>query len=165
MNKKIILSLIAFVALVGIIAPVAVFAQSGAPEQCKITKDAVADQKRVDKSDMCPSKDSYCQFDKGYKGTKNDDGTFTWDDSVKYDCGLCCLLNSVYTVTDWIFLFLMALSALMIIIGAFNYVTSAGNPEKTKTGRDFIMYAAIGIAIALFAKAIPAIVKMMIGMN
>jgi len=27
------------------------------------------------------------------------------------------------------------------------------------------MYAAIGIAVALFAKAIPAIVRMMIGMN
>jgi hypothetical protein len=141
MNKKIILSLIAFVALVGIIAPVAVFAQDGAPTQCLITKDVTGSGMNCPSSGICPF------------------------DSTVYDCGLCCLLNSVYTVTDWIFIFLMALSALMIIIGAFNYVTSAGNPEKTKTGRDFIMYAAIGIAIALFAKAIPAILKMMIGMN
>jgi hypothetical protein len=142
MNKKIILSLIAFVALIGIIAPVIVSAQVGAPDKCYITKSAVIGLEGIN----CPAGE--CSFD-----------------SDVFDCGLCCLLNSVYTVTDWIFIFLMALSALMIIIGAFNYVTSAGNPEKTKTGRDFIMYAAIGIAIALFAKAIPAIVKMMIGMN
>ena len=154
MNKKIILSLIAFVALIGIITPVIVSAQVGAPTQCKITKDAVANQTRIDDGMNCPAKNSMCAFD--------DKDSCAGEPC---DCGLCCLLNSVYTVTDWIFLFLMALSALMIIIGAFNYVTSAGNPEKTKTGRDFIMYAAIGIAIALFAKAIPAIVKMMIGMN
>lgn len=143
MNKKIILSLVALVALVGIIAPVTVSAQ-GAPDHCVITKSGVVGTAGL----RCGNINETCLFDDPNK-----------------DCGLCCLLNSVYTVTDWIFIFLMALAALMIIIGAFNYVTSAGNTEKTTAGRNFIMYAAIGIAIALFAKAIPAIVKMMIGMN
>ena len=141
MNKKIVLSLIAFIALAGIVAPVIVSAQAGAPEGCKVTKDAVLSTEGL----RCAED---CQFN-----------------NSELDCGVCCLLNSVYTVTDWIFIFLMALSALMIILGAFNYVTSAGDPGKTEKGRNYIMYAAIGIAIALFAKAIPAIVKMMIGMN
>lgn len=141
MNKKIVLSLIAFIALAGIVAPVIVSAQAGAPEGCKVTKDAVLNTEGLRCAEDCPF------------------------NATDLDCGVCCLLNSVYTVTDWIFIFLMALSALMIILGAFNYVTSAGDPGKTEKGRNYIMYAAIGIAIALFAKAIPAIVKMMIGMN
>jgi len=80
-------------------------------------------------------------------------------------CGMCCLLNSVYTITDWIFIFLMAISALMIIMGAIKFTTAGGNPDSIKQGRDYIMYAAIGIAIALFARAIPSIVKLMMGVQ
>jgi hypothetical protein len=80
-------------------------------------------------------------------------------------CGMCCLLNSVYTITDWVFIFLMALSALMIVIGAIKFTTAGGNPDNTKEGRNYIMYAAIGIAIALFARAIPSIVKLMMGVQ
>jgi len=144
MNKKIIFSLIAFVVLTVAVVPMVASAQAGAPDQCMITKQAVIDTEGL----SCGLINTACPFN---------DETLT--------CSVCCLLNSVYTVTDWIFIFLMALSALMIIIGAFNYVTSAGDPGKTEKGRNYIMYAAIGIAIALFAKAIPAIVKMMIGMN
>jgi len=165
MNKKIILSLIAFVILATAVVPMVASAQAGAPDQCKITKQAVADQKRGDGTSMCGGKDSYCSFNLGETGTYDPvSKTFTTS-GIKADCGVCCLLNSVYTVTDWIFIFLMALSALMIIVGAFEYVTSAGDPGKTEKGRNYIMYAAIGIAVALFAKAIPAIVRMMIGMN
>jgi len=78
---------------------------------------------------------------------------------------MCCLLNSVYTITDWIFIFLMAISALMIIMGAIKFTTAGGNPDSIKQGRDYIMYAAIGIAIALFARAIPSIVKLMMGVQ
>ncbi len=147
MNKKIVLSLIAFIALVGIIVPVTVSAQ-GAPDQCTIDLNSAVSgwTKAVDGLD-CPISGD-CPFD-----------------STQFDCGVCCLLNSVFTVTNWIFIFLMALSALMIIVGAFNYVTSAGDTTKTTAGRNYIMYAAIGIAIALFARAIPAIVKLLIGMN
>jgi len=80
-------------------------------------------------------------------------------------CGMCCLLNSVYTITDWVFIFLMAISALMIVIGAIKFTTAGGNPESAKEGRNYIMYAAIGIAIALFARAIPSIVKLMMGVQ
>ncbi|MDD5098679.1 MAG: hypothetical protein PHD31_03120 [Candidatus Pacebacteria bacterium] len=162
MNKKIILSLIAFVVLAITVVPMIASAQAGAPDRCQITKDAVAGQTRAANGLECPGVQSYCIFETGQEGGATGAGTSA---NGLYDCGICCLLNSVYTVTDWIFIFLMALSALMIIIGAFNYVTSAGDPGKTEKGRNYIMYAAIGIAVALFAKAIPAIVKMMIGMN
>ena len=76
---------------------------------------------------------------------------------------MCCLLNAVYTVTFWIFIGLMALSALMIILGAFTFVTSGGNPDKTTQARNYIIFAAIGIAVALFSRAVPSLVKLIVG--
>ncbi|MDK2949204.1 MAG: Type secretion system pilin [Patescibacteria group bacterium] len=79
------------------------------------------------------------------------------------DCGMCCLLNSVYNITDWVFVLLMAISSLMIIWGAVTFTTSSGDPEKTGKARQLIIYAAVGIAVALFSRAIPPAIKMIIG--
>jgi len=79
------------------------------------------------------------------------------------DCGMCCLLNGVYNITDWVFVILMAISSLMIIWGAVLFTTSGGDPNKTGSARQLILFAAVGIAVALFARAIPPAVKMIIG--
>jgi len=79
--------------------------------------------------------------------------------STTYDCPMCCLLDTIYTVTDWIFAGVVALVVIFVLIGSFNLLTAAGSPEKVKSGRDYIIYAAVGMFVALLAKAIPAIVK------
>lgn len=43
------------------------------------------------------------------------------------------------------------LSVIMVLVGAFQLMTSSGDPEKVSKGRKTIMYAAIGLAIALVA--------------
>lgn len=47
-----------------------------------------------------------------------------------------------------------AVSVLMIVIGAINYATSAGNPDRAKSAGQTILYAIIGIIIALLAQGI-----------
>lgn len=79
------------------------------------------------------------------------------------DCGMCCLLNGVYNITDWVFVILMAISSLMIIWGAVLFTTSGGDPNKTTSARQLILFAAVGIAVALFARAVPPAIKMIIG--
>jgi hypothetical protein len=54
---------------------------------------------------------------------------------------------------------------IMIFIGAFNIVTAGGSPEKVNTGRSYIMFAAVGIIVALIAKLIPVIAKNIIGLG
>ncbi len=77
--------------------------------------------------------------------------------------GICCLLNSIYTATSWFFYILIILSVIMIIWGAFGILFATGDPEKMKKGRGTIIYAMVGIAIALFARVIPAIVRFVMG--
>ena len=48
---------------------------------------------------------------------------------------------------------------IMIIIGALQILTAAGNEEKFKTGKKTVLYAVIGYAIILLASGISFIIK------
>ena len=85
------------------------------------------------------------------------------DESATGAWGLFCMLDAIYTVVDWIFVGLMAVVTLFTILGAFDILTAAGDPEKVKKGRERIMYAMIGLAIALLSRAVPSLVRSVIG--
>ena len=76
---------------------------------------------------------------------------------------ICCILNTMYNIADWMFVILVSVAGVFIIIGAMNLVTAAGDATKVKTGRDYIMYAAIGLFVGFIARAIPGLVLMIIG--
>ncbi len=78
--------------------------------------------------------------------------------------GMCCLLNTLYNVTDWIFVMLVGLAGIFVILGAMTLIMAAGSPEKVTSGRNYILYAAIGLLVAFLAKAIPGVVKLIAGM-
>jgi len=77
--------------------------------------------------------------------------------------GMCCLLNTVYRITDWIFVILVALAALFVILGGVEIVTAGGSAEKVESGRKHIISAVIGLIVAILAKAVPSIVKLVVG--
>lgn len=66
-------------------------------------------------------------------------------------------------VIDFIFWVAMALVPLMIIIGAFFFITSGGNPEKVRTAKNIILWTVIGFTIVLLAKGIVSMVLEIIG--
>lgn len=45
-------------------------------------------------------------------------------------------------------------SVIMIIIGGFKYVTSSGDPSNVKSAKDTIIYALVGILIAVSTQSI-----------
>ena len=51
------------------------------------------------------------------------------------------------------------LCTIMALVGAFQMMTSGGNPEKASQGRKTLMYAAIGFAVALIASGITGIIQ------
>jgi hypothetical protein len=73
------------------------------------------------------------------------------------------LLNFMCTIFSWMFYFLITLSLIMILVAAFTYVTANGNPEKVGKATKMILYAAIGIAVALIAKGVPSIIASILG--
>jgi hypothetical protein len=81
------------------------------------------------------------------------------------NCSQCCGVDLIYTITDWIFFLTIAIAILFIIVGGFMFVTAAGSPEKALSARSYLIYAAIGIAIALISKAIPSIAISLFGLG
>lgn len=47
-----------------------------------------------------------------------------------------------------------AVSIIMVLVGAFRYTISAGNPQATKDAKDTILYAIVGLIIAILSLAI-----------
>lgn len=78
-------------------------------------------------------------------------------------CGVCCLLDTIYTVTDWLFIIVTSIAVLMIIVGAFYIITAGGAPDRVSTGKNYVLYAVIGLVVGLMFKAIPSIARAILG--
>ena len=89
-------------------------------------------------------------------GTVIDESTENW--------GMICVMNAIYTATNWIFVIIMVLAVIVILFGAFTLLTAAGDPDKVGRGRNYVVYAIVGFAVALLAKALPSLVKFVLGM-
>ena len=139
--KKILPALVLGSLLIGLIVPVAVFAQPETlPDTCSVTtaKIKAAGTCVAALPDPCnPETDT--------------------------NCGICCMLNTIYVATNWLFMILMLVAVIMIVVGGFLFITASGDPEKAGKAKTYIVYALIGIAIALFAKILPAIIKFIMG--
>jgi len=78
--------------------------------------------------------------------------------------GVVAMFNTLYTVTNWVFYIMTVVAVLMIVFGGFTYLTAAGDPGKAGKGKSILMYAMIGLAIALIAKLIPSLVRFILGL-
>jgi len=69
------------------------------------------------------------------------------------------LLGRIQTISNWVFAIFLAISLIYILLAAFQFVTGGGEPEKVSEARQKLIYAAIGIAIALIAAGFPQILR------
>ena len=79
------------------------------------------------------------------------------------DYGQCCALNALYKISDVIFVILLALAIIFFLLGAGTLIIAAGTPEKVQSGRNYILYAIIGLAVAFLARAVPGVAKFFVG--
>jgi len=70
------------------------------------------------------------------------------------------MVSSILNVVWPIFI---GLAVIMIIISGFLFLTSSGDAEKVKTARTALIWAVIGIVVAIVAYSIPKIVQIAIG--
>jgi len=146
------LVLISFLALM--VAPTAVLAAEPVPTEatgCTLRHDLTGSD-WTSAGFYCKAKGEFCPFE---GCTVN---------SYNCTCVSCCLMDTIYTVTDWIFVGVIAIATIMILWGAFNIITAGGNTEKVNTGRQFIIMALVGFLVAALAKVVPAIAKSILGM-
>lgn len=72
------------------------------------------------------------------------------------------ILRIFATLISWIFTILLVIATLLIFYAAFLYLTAAGDTEKTKKAQQTLIYAAVGIAVALLAQGVQFLVKQLV---
>ena len=116
----------------------------------------------VDCQDYCDT-----QCDLGADPDDPGDDTGHWPPEGRF-----CLCNPweaetleelIANVTTFIFWVATVIFPLLVLIGAFYFMTSGGNPEKINTGKKIIIYAAAGYGIILFANGIVYLIKTALG--
>ena len=97
-------------------------------------------------------------------GAENVAGTkvCSWDD----DEGECLagaptvdVMGALNRITNWAFTILIAVAALFIIFAAFEFVTAKGEPEKVKSAREYVLYALVGVVVALLARGLVQLIE------
>jgi len=76
-------------------------------------------------------------------------------------CGTDCVvqetanpMRTLDSVLNWLFTILMAFAGIMVVVAAFYFVTASGNPETVAKARQFIIYALIGVIVAVLARGL-----------
>jgi hypothetical protein len=57
--------------------------------------------------------------------------------------------SNVQSVLQWVFVIAAVISFLVIVIAGFQMIISAGEPQKITKARQTIMYAIVGLIVAL----------------
>jgi hypothetical protein len=66
--------------------------------------------------------------------------------------------QEIQTILSIAFGAIGALALLMIVLSGMRYITSAGDPEKMKKAKDSIIYALVGLTVAIVAESIVGLV-------
>ena len=69
----------------------------------------------------------------------------------------------ICSILLWVFWLLIVLVILFVLIAAFKYLTSGGEPEKVKAASHMLLYAAVAVVVALLAKGLPTLVGNFVG--
>jgi len=75
------------------------------------------------------------------------------------------IVELVETLVNWFFWILMAVAVFMLLFAAFNWLTSAGNEEKVTSARKMLIWAIVGIIIALISKGLIEVIKNLVGVS
>ena len=61
-------------------------------------------------------------------------------------------------IVGWFFTGLIVLAVVFVLVAAFKYLTASGDPEKVKAASHQLIYAAVAIVVAIFARGFPLII-------
>lgn len=86
-------------------------------------------------------------------------GGFTIPNPIK-----CATLpDCISRITKWLIAIAVPITIVMVVVGAYQFMTSGGNPEKVSGAKKTIMYAVIGFAIILLAQVFVYVLSDLIG--
>lgn len=72
------------------------------------------------------------------------------------------IVSTAFTVINWILGATFAFAVIMLIVGGFRYITSAGNEGQAEAAKEQITQAIIGLVIVLLAYVIASTINLVL---
>lgn len=79
------------------------------------------------------------------------------------DWGGVCTMDTVYTITDFVFWLFFAVAIIFGIIAGFMFMSAGGNPQQLDKAKSMFTYLVIGIVVAVAVRLIPSLARAIIG--
>jgi hypothetical protein len=67
-------------------------------------------------------------------------------------------LDLLLVITNWLFSILMAVAVIFIIMAAWTFLTAGGNPDSITKARQMLIYALVGVGVAVLARGLPILI-------
>lgn len=74
-----------------------------------------------------------------------------------------CTIDSVQTISDWIFWIAFVITGVALIFAGVTFVTAGGSPDRVSRAKKIFLYSLIGVFIVVAAEFIPALFRFFIG--
>lgn len=71
----------------------------------------------------------------------------------------------VANIADWIFNIFLIVALIFVVLAAAQFVTRAGNPEALNQARRKLIWAAVGIGVALLARGFEIVLRDLLGVS
>ena len=75
------------------------------------------------------------------------------------------VLRILNLFVSWIFSIFLIVAVIFLLIAAFQYLTSGGDPTRVGAATRSVIYAAVAIAVALLSASLEFIVRELIGVR
>lgn len=72
-------------------------------------------------------------------------------------------ITAMRLLTDWLFVILVIVAVIFIILAGLQFITGGGDPTAISAARTKLIWAAVGIGIALLSRGLPAAIQNLIG--
>ncbi len=72
-------------------------------------------------------------------------------------------LSKLTIIVNWVFTIFVVIAIIFIILAGIQFVTAGGDAAKVTEARQKLIWAAVGIIVALMARGLPAVVSSIIG--
>lgn len=69
------------------------------------------------------------------------------------------VMKTLVNIADWLFAILMIIAVIFLVLGALQYITAAGDPEKVKLAGEKVKWALIGVIVALLARGLVSLIE------
>lgn len=73
------------------------------------------------------------------------------------------VFTALNRITNLFYVLFLGVAVIMILFAAFKFLTAGGKPDNAETAKKMLLYTAIALALAMSARAFPALVRNAIG--